>query len=324
MSSSAQVQNSNPPVSRSSTEQSPRALPPSSIEQRRSIQFDQSVASSPSRDRRSIGTEQMPSANNDLRRSVPVDPGTDESDSEIRPIASAGGGRNYNTTSTATENHTDGEDVPVLSSSSRKPSQSQEDQKSEKITWYRRVVENYGTMELDNKGSVARDHLALERTFLAWLRTSLAFASIGIAITQLFRLNTSISSGNSSRKRLEYSPYIGYTIPAPDEDDISSPYIQDDQSVLALLTSPHPNAIPASTAQHLRQLGKPLGATFLGVSIVVLFIGFHRYFESQHWIIRGKFPASRSSVAIVGMMSAGLIVACLVVILAVGGKSFEN
>ncbi|KAK4694207.1 putative membrane protein, partial [Lecanoromycetidae sp. Uapishka_2] len=36
-------------------------------------------------------------------------------------------------------------------------------------------------------------HPKEERTFLAWLRTSLAFASIGIAVTQLFRLNTTIS-----------------------------------------------------------------------------------------------------------------------------------
>ncbi|KAG2227862.1 hypothetical protein INT45_002100 [Circinella minor] len=41
---------------------------------------------------------------------------------------------------------------------------------------------------LENTGSVARDHLANERTFLAWLRTSLSTISVGVGITQLFRL----------------------------------------------------------------------------------------------------------------------------------------
>ena len=78
-----------------------------------------------------------------------------------------------------------------------------------------------------------------ERTFLAWLRTSLAFASIGIAVTQLFRLNTTISERE------------GYTPANPDN------------------------------TYHLRQVGKPLGATFLGIAILVLLIGARRYFESQ-------------------------------------------
>ena len=78
-----------------------------------------------------------------------------------------------------------------------------------------------------------------ERTFLAWLRTSLAFASIGIAVTQLFRLNTTISKRE------------GYTPNNPDN------------------------------TYHLRQVGKPLGATFLGIAILVLLIGGRRYFESQ-------------------------------------------
>lgn len=36
-----------------------------------------------------------------------------------------------------------------------------------------------------------RDHLALERTFLAFIRTALALAIMGVAIDQLFRLNHS-------------------------------------------------------------------------------------------------------------------------------------
>ena len=74
---------------------------------------------------------------------------------------------------------------------------------------------------------------------MAWLRTSLAFASIGIAVTQLFRLNTTISERE------------GYTPTNPDN------------------------------TYHLRQVGKPLGATFLGIAILVLLIGGRRYFESQ-------------------------------------------
>ncbi|KAJ7267230.1 hypothetical protein C8J57DRAFT_1510340 [Mycena rebaudengoi] len=42
---------------------------------------------------------------------------------------------------------------------------------------------------LENSGSVARDHLALERTFLAYVRTSLTMTFAGVALAQLLTLS---------------------------------------------------------------------------------------------------------------------------------------
>jgi len=128
--------------------------------------------------------------------------------------------------------------------------------------------------------SLANALCAVERTFLAWLRTSLSFASIGIAITQLFRLNTTLQN--------------------------------------------RPDTHLSDAHARLRHVGKPLGAAFIAISIVVLFIGFHRYFETQHYVIRGKYPASRGSILFVALIAGCLIVSSLVVVLAIAPAAFER
>jgi len=60
---------------------------------------------------------------------------------------------------------------------------------------------------LQNTGSVARDHLANERTWLAYLRTSLSLASAGVALVQLF----TISAGSAGKLRLYVRP-LGATV----------------------------------------------------------------------------------------------------------------
>ena len=59
----------------------------------------------------------------------------------------------------------------------------------------------------------------------------------------------------------------------------------------------------------LRHMGKPLGATFLGIAILVLLIGINRYYESQNWLLKGKFPASRGSIIFLTVIAAAVRIA---------------
>ncbi|OAP55240.1 hypothetical protein AYL99_10213 [Fonsecaea erecta] len=288
-----------------------------------------------------------------------------ESD-EITPIRTADGqsDRRYNTTEDGTHQSTLGSSTlgsSTLAGSGQEEEQDGGQKKESKFSWIpqwlKKIPEKYGSVTLENKGSVARDHLALERTFLAWLRTSLAFASIGIAITQLFRLNTTIQSRSeslSTRETIPLSPFVGHSMPAellpllqqfaasaagtPPTTPTLGPTLLDQ----LLLLPPRDVSDPGTShdysgdnnveiaafndvaATKLRHVGKPLGATFIAISIVILFIGFHRYFEAQYWIIRGKFPASRGSIFTVSFITGSLIIASFVVVLAISSTSYEK
>lgn len=51
------------------------------------------------------------------------------------------------------------------------------------------MLSRFSTPLYKNTGSVARDHLASERTFLAWIRTGLGFVALGIAIERFSQLD---------------------------------------------------------------------------------------------------------------------------------------
>jgi uncharacterized membrane protein YidH (DUF202 family) len=123
-----------------------------------------------------------------------------------------------------------------------------------------------------------------ERTFLAWLRTSLAFASIGIAVTQLFRLNTSLPSDDGSGN--------GNNSPVKQET--------------------------------LRHVGRPLGATFLAISILILLLGYRRYAVAQEWVIQGKFPASRGTIIVVSLVAFALMALSLIVVIVIQPASDQD
>lgn len=60
----------------------------------------------------------------------------------------------------------------------------------------------FRTPVFKNTGSVARDHLASERTFLAWLRTGLGFIALGIAVERFNQLDLAEILPTKSKKTI--------------------------------------------------------------------------------------------------------------------------
>ncbi|KAK9900860.1 hypothetical protein P389DRAFT_18668 [Cystobasidium minutum MCA 4210] len=177
-------------------------------------------------------------------------------------------------------------------------------------------------LTLDNVGSVARDHLANERTFLAWMRTSLALSSIGVAITQLFRLTSSSytlpnrSVQDATASASTSIPPATTTIAAQDIPAAVSYLLEAIQQQQRDLT-----ALGTSTEAErgrYHKLGKPIGGTFLILGLIFMALGGHRYISIQHQLsTKNHFPPARRSVLISSFLVMALLVATFVSILTI-------
>lgn len=119
--------------------------------------------------------------------------------------------------------------------------------------------------------------LANERTFLAWLRTSLVITSIGIALAQLNRFVEDHSTISIT----------GLTI-----------------------TIPLPLGDPT-----LVSLGAPLGALCILIGIIILLVGAFRFYHTEYLLQHGKYPVSRATS--IFLTSASILVMVLFLVSAV-------
>ncbi|KAJ1961437.1 hypothetical protein IWQ62_003870 [Dispira parvispora] len=138
---------------------------------------------------------------------------------------------------------------------------------------------------VDNVGSNARDHMSNERTFLSWIRTSTSMLTVGVAITQLFRLSKLINMGRSA------------TSDANEDPSASDPSgFQEADAII----------------------GRVMGIGFIVLAGILIVIGCTRYFLTQHHLLHGYYSASRSVIVLVTFA----IIAMMVCLVAIVLKSF--
>ena len=125
-----------------------------------------------------------------------------------------------------------------------------------------------------NTGSTARDHLASERTFLAWIRTGLGFLALGIAIERF--------------SQLDLRELLVPLRPQQSQDTKSEPD-------------------PADIERELeKEQSQVLVGTLMALGSGSIVYGTSRYFSNLKLLERGLFKPSYHGSAILAASVAGL------------------
>ncbi|CAD6584379.1 MAG: hypothetical protein CYPHOPRED_002680 [Cyphobasidiales sp. Tagirdzhanova-0007] len=126
-----------------------------------------------------------------------------------------------------------------------------------------------------NTGSVARDHLASERTFLAWLRTGLGFVALGMAVERFSQFDLTdllLSQAQAQASQSAQPPQRGQGAPKLEATD-------------------------GSTA---------LVAALLGTGGGTVLYGSTRYFSTLRTLEKGLFVPAYYGPGVLGLAMAGL------------------
>ncbi|PSR97518.1 hypothetical protein BD289DRAFT_362284 [Coniella lustricola] len=154
-----------------------------------------------------------------------------------------------------------------------------------------------------NTGSTARDHLASERTFLAWIRTGLGFLALGIAIERFSQLD--LRELLKPVRRQQQAGQQAQTFNAPDPEEIEHQLEKEQSQVLVgTLMALGSGSIVYGTSRYfsnlrLLQMGlfKPSyhGSALLAASVAGLAGGVYGSALRRNWAARKERQRTEAS-----------------------------
>ncbi|ODV68809.1 hypothetical protein HYPBUDRAFT_98076, partial [Hyphopichia burtonii NRRL Y-1933] len=131
------------------------------------------------------------------------------------------------------------------------------------------------SLVLENKGNVARDQLANERTLLSYVRTALGLMTLSIGFLQFYRMEM-----KSTTVIVDGTKY-----------DIS----RDPGSFF------------------IEKLGKSIGIIASTISLVVILIGAFTYYQNQSMFTHNIYPAPRITITLIAVVFIALFALLLAI-----------